>query len=458
MNEKTLMRAGIRGIIAGLAAATLAVSVASAAAGPASADPVPPVRTPGLGEVFNGYAVGAMTGGHFGSPNEIFNALLPNDPFYAEPKLTGNEKPGTLLKSKKVDVMFTGLKPANLDAYKIMYVTTGLDAKTPEISTGIIMVPRGKPTASRKLISYQEANDSVGGYCHPSSQWTGGDPMDGASWSALGPLALMFDKGYSVVISDVGNNGDLSPHGVFAGKYAAHTQLDAIRAATQVPSGQGTTVIVAKPKVVMFGIAGGGVGAATSAELQGSYAPELDVRGTVLEGMVVNQRNFLRVTSGSVGSGFGFATLLGLEPKYPEMKLDAKLTPVGKQVADYYRSQCQTPAYFMMPFIPLSALFVGNQNPADIKDFQHVYDDNQLGKHAPKAPVLITSCRGDDSPMSLVPAQDARDLAATYRRGGTDVTYAGSDCSMLKAITDIYGWGTDLFGMQTLPWIDSRLR
>jgi hypothetical protein len=455
MSVKTMRCKGIRGLVVGLAilTLTLAVSAAGVAAAPASAGPVPPVRTPGLGEVFNGYAVGSMTGGHFGSPGEIFNALAPNDPFYREPRLTGTEKPGTLLKSKKVDVMFTGLKPANLDAYKIMYVTTGLDAKTPEISTGIIMVPRGKPTASHKVISYQEANDSVGGYCHPSSQWTGGDPLDGSSWSALGPLALMFDKGYSVVISDVGNNGDLSPHGVFAGKYAAHTQLDAVRAATQAPAG-----IVHKPKVVLFGIAGGGVGAAHAAELQGSYAPELDVRGTVLEGMVVNQRNFLRVTSGSVGSGFGFATLLGLEPKYPEMKLDEKLTPIGKQIADYYRTQCQTPAYFMMPFIPLSALFVGNRNPADIKEFQHVYDDNLLGTRAPKAPVLITSCRADDSPMSLVPAQDARNLAATYRRGGTNVTYAGSDCSMVKAITDIYGWGTDLFGMQTLPWIDSRLR
>ncbi len=120
-----------------------------------------------------------------------------------------------------MDVLFTGYKPGQLDAYKIMYVTTGIDGSTPVVSTGIMMIPiDGTPASEKKVISYQEANDSVGGYCHPSSHWTGGDPLDGASWSALGPLALMFGKGYAVVISDVGNNGDRDPHGVFAGKFA----------------------------------------------------------------------------------------------------------------------------------------------------------------------------------------------------------------------------------------------
>lgn len=143
------------------------------------------------------------------SPQEAFQALRADDPFYREPPLTGTEKPGTVLKAEKVDVMFTGVKPANLDAWKLMYVTTERDGGTPAISTGILMIPRdGKPAHEKHVVSYQEANDSVGWNCHPSTQWTGGDPLDGASWSALGPLALMFGKGYAVMISDVGNDAD----------------------------------------------------------------------------------------------------------------------------------------------------------------------------------------------------------------------------------------------------------
>ena len=439
-----------------LVALAAAVALVGACTGTVAAEPAPPPppQTPGLDKVFNGYVVGALQGGTPASPQEVFQGLAANDPFYQEPPLSGDEKPGTILRSKKVDVLFTGLKPANLDAWKLMYVSTERDGVTPTISTGILMVPRdGKPANERHLVSYQQANDSVGGGCHPSTQWTGGDPLDGASWSALGPLALMFGKGHAVMISDVGNDADRSPHGVFAGKYAAHTQLDGARAALNL----GEAGLDPHAQTALFGIAGGGVGAAFSSELQPTYAPELNLKSTVLEGMVVNQRNFMRVADGGIGSGFALATLLGLEPKYPEMDLNSKLSPAGRGVADIFRNQCQD-AYFAMPFVPLGAMFNSGVSPADEPEFQHVFDDNELGKTGTpqQSKVLITSCAKDDSFMSLVPARDSRDLADNYRRQGTDVTYQPTDCSMVKMLTDLYGWGTDLFGMQTVDWMDSH--
>ncbi|WP_416382299.1 lipase family protein [Nocardia transvalensis] len=420
--------------------------------------PQPPgdvqTSTPGLDRVFNGFVVGSIQNATPASPQESFQALMFDDPFYQEPPLRGDEKPGTVLKAKPVDVMFLGNKPGTVEAYKLMYVTTGVDGVTPVISTGILMIPRdGKPNSERKLISYQEANDSVGWSCHPSTQWTGGDPLDGSSWSALGPLALMFGKGYAVMISDVGNDGDRRPHGVFAGKFAAHAQLDGVRAALN----HREAGLDPNAQVALFGIAGGGVGAGFSAEMQPEYAPELNVKSAVLEGMVVNQRNFMRVANGSVGSGFAFATLLGLEPWYPEMKLDEKLNPAGLGIANLFRTQCQTPAYFGMPFVPLAGLFNTGRNPADEPDFQAVFDDNELGKSGtPKAKVLIASCAADDSFMSLVPARDSRELADKYRAQGADVSYQPTNCSMVRMLTDLYGWGTDLFGMQTIDWLDSK--
>ncbi|WP_433660438.1 lipase family protein [Nocardia sp. CA-128927] len=431
------------------------VAVATAAslvlcAGTAAAEQEMP--TPGLDRVFNGFVVGQIQGAQPVPPDQAFQALLANDPFYQEPPLTGAEQPGTLLKANKVDVMFLGITPPDIEAYKLMYVTTANDGVTPTISTGILMIPnQGPPVGEKKLISYQEANDSVGWSCHPSTQWTGGDPLDGSSWSALGPLALMFDKGYAVMISDVGNDGDRKPHGVFAGKFAAHAQLDGVRAALA----HREAGLDPKAPTALFGIAGGGVGAAFSAELQPTYAPELDVKSAVLEGMVVNPRNFMRVADGSVGSGFALATLLGLEPAYPEMEVNAKLNPAGVGLANAFRTQCQTPAYFGLPFLPLNTLFNSGLGPADEPAFQRAFEENILGRSGtPKAKVAITSCAADDSLMSLVPAKDSRDLAETYRAGGTDVTYQPSDCSMVRMLTDIYGWGTDLFGMQTIDWID----
>jgi hypothetical protein len=29
---------------------------------------------------------------------------------------------------------------------------------------------------------------------------------------------------------------------------------------------------------------------------------------------------------------------------------------------------------------------------------------------------------------------------------------------MTRFVTDIYGWGTDLFGMQTVSWLEAQLK
>ncbi|WP_084638113.1 lipase family protein [Gordonia shandongensis] len=439
------------GALTVVAAALVGASLVSA---PAHAGP--PNRTPQLSEVFNGFVIGTFQHGRMADAHEAITPLLRTDPFYREPTLSGDEKPGTLLKARKVAVQFLGFRPGDVDAYKIMYVTTKLDG-SPDISTGLIMIPRdGRDNADRTVVSYQMANDSVGGNCHPSAMWTGSDPMDGASWSALGPLAQLFGKGYAVVMSDVGNNGDPNPHGVFAGKYNARTSLDAVRAAFSVRDAG----LSATAPIGMFGIAGGGVGTGHALEMKDEYAPELNVRAAVLEGMVSNYRNFIATADGSVGSGFAMATLLGLEPAYPDMRIDDHLTPAGRKVADYYRTQCQTPAYFTLPMVPLRTLFKGDRSPANIKSFQRAYRDNLMGRGTPAKGVrtLIASCGADDSPMSLVPAADSRRLARAWRSRGARVDYQPTDCSMVRFITDAYGWGTDLFGMQTVDWLAANLK
>ncbi|TWS19381.1 lipase [Tsukamurella asaccharolytica] len=458
-----------------LLAALVAVLIAAVGVTPARAVPTPSPRptpgqpaapttpsppaepsTPGLDKVFNGYVLGTFATARLGSPEEIFTALTKTDPFYREPALRPSDVPGTLLKAMKVDVMFLGVKPGKLQAWRTMYVTTGIDGTTRKISTGIVMIPETGPRAADKsIIGYQQANDSVGAGCHPSTQWTGRNPLDGASWSALGPLALMLGQGDAVAISDVGNDADPKPHGVFAGKFAGHALLDGVRAAQSLRDAG----LSKDARVGLFGIAGGGVGAATAALAAQKYAPELNIRATVLQGMVVDQRTFMEMSSGSLGAGFAFATLLGLEPEYPEMKVNEQLNPAGRALADVFRSQCQD-IYFLTPLVPLGVLFANGKPPSQQPTFQRAFDDNDLLRRegpGPSSPVLIASCAKDDSSMSLVPAADARKLADKWRASGTDVTYRPTDCSMTKMITDIYGWGTDLFGMQTVVWLHDRL-
>lgn len=99
----------------------------------------------------------------------------------------------------------------------------------------------------------------------------------------------------------------------------------------------------------------------------------------------------------------------------------------------------------------MQTLFKGNRNPADIPSFQRAYRDNVLGRRHPNPKCSHHLVRQGRSDHVDVPAKDARNLAATYRRGGTRVTYAPTNCSWIEMITNLYHWGTDLFGVQTPP-------
>ncbi|WP_020170195.1 lipase family protein [Gordonia polyisoprenivorans] len=449
---------GRAGVIVGLVVLVLVAWVqlpgAAAADEPPTYSGAVPLTPPGLGTIFGGYVLGTFRDGRLATGQEDFEGLAADDPFYVEPSISQDVKPGTLLKAKRFDVLFAGVKPAHVAAYKIMYVTENVRGRK-VISTGVVMIPEdGKPNGSRSVVAYQEANDSVGAKCHPSTQWSGGALGEASAWSALGPLALMFQRGLAVVISDIGNDADPSPHGVFAGKFAGHALLDGVRAAYRV----GPAALNPRNPVGIFGVAGGGVGAGFAAENVARYAPEINLKATMLEGMAVDQKNFIRFADGRLGTGFVFATLLGLEAQYPEMALDKKLNPAGRALADAYRKSCQMAYFGMPPLVPLKTLFTSGQAPADIPEFAHVYRDNTLGRgDRPRGKVLVSACNADNSFMSLIPAADSKNLVTRYARQGADAQYYGMNCGMDVFVTNIYKWGTELFGMHTVDWLATEV-
>ncbi|MGL4305236.1 MAG: lipase family protein [Mycobacteriaceae bacterium] len=442
-----------RALVLPLALAIFAVGSSGSAL--AEPDPTPvPLDVPTLKEVFNGFILGSIRDSRAASIQENFDGLFATDPFFVEPPLKGDEAPGTLLRAQRFDVLFSGVKPANISAWKMMYVTQDVEGKL-DISTGVVMIPEdGRDNSTRSVVAYQEANDSVGANCHPSTQWSGGAFSDASAWSALGPLALLWGEGLATVISDVGNDADPHPHGVMAGRYAGMALLNGVRAAYKV---QEAGLNPASP-LGIFAVAGGGVGGGFAAEYQPWYAPELNLKATMLEAMAADQREFIRFASGGLGSGFALATLLSLEAQYPEMKIDEKLNPAGKAMADAFRVSCQTYLYFSTPFLPLNILFNSGQNPADIEAFLPVYEQNNLSYGtAPKSKMLISSCGSDDSFMVVTPAQGSRDMVERYRAQGVNAQYHPLECGLNVFLTDMYRWGTELFGMHTIDWLANEL-
>lgn len=273
-----LALAGVLGFSAGVvpagagtvSTATPSEHVDSAGNGDAGGAFGNPLDPPMLSEVLNPFAAAALRDGVPASFEENAQGLWgPPGRFYDEPPVDDSMPVGHLLKSEPFDVIFNGIKPANIRAWRLMYVTEDVEHRK-VISTGIIMLPSdGRDDSTRPVVAYQEANDSAGAKCHPSSQWSGGAYAEASAWSAAGPLAQMLGEGAAVFISDIGNDADPGVHGVFAGRYAGMALLNGLRAAYQVPGPD----LDPENKVGVFGVAGGGVGAAFAIEYQPWYAP-----------------------------------------------------------------------------------------------------------------------------------------------------------------------------------------
>lgn len=406
-----------------------------------------------------GPIIATLIGNGISAPNlaYVLGGFIPrHDPFYDAPALTAADVPGTVLKVQPVTAQFIVLRP-RVDAWRLMYVTRDLTrgGDNRVVATGILFLPRdGRPNAERPLIGYQEANDSLGSYCGPSNQWVGRDFLDDSLRSAAGPLMMMLNRGAAVMMSDDGNDGSPPPHSPFAGLQGGPALLDGLRAALRVP---GVGLDPHTP-IGLFGIAGGGVHSGFAAELAPTYARELNLKAQVLEGMVTDPEHFVARADGGIGSGFAFADILGLGVAYPRMNVQAHLSPLGATVATSYRRGCQTPWYFLMPYVPLSALFTA-ADPATNPDFRDAFAQNRLDGHVgtPRVATMISSCTSDSSPLNLIATKDILALIATYRGRGVDVSFEPTSCRIADFLTRLYRSGTDLFGMQQVGWLVGQL-
>lgn len=437
----------IRPLLAAVLAAVLALGglLATGARTPAAAAPtITPDR------VFTPFIQDTIRDGRLASPDELLPTLPRDDPFYRPPADLDPYTPhGTLLRARPVQIQYLAVQPAHIRAWQLLFVSTGLDGLARPVS-GLLMIPDTAPAdGPRSLVGYVEANDSLADGCNPSFQWTGGDQIDPALASAMGPVAQMFSDGHAVMMSDYVNDGEPGPHPFSVSSLSGPSVLDGLTAAMQIEEAR----LAPDIPIGLFGIAGGGVAAGAAAERAAEYAPHLNIRGTVLQAMVVDPASFERTADGGIGAGFVFANALGYAAGYPEdIDLDAELTPAGMALADVFHRSCQA-VYLGTPFVPLGALFV-NGRPADNPAFRRAYEENRLGQGIPNAPVLISSCRDD----FLVPYRDAENLGNYYRSGGTDVTFEPSGCSLGDVLSDPYKAGTELFGMQTVPWLTEKLR
>jgi len=218
--------------------------------------------------------------------------ILPpsSDPFYTYSGKLARIAPGTVLKSRKVDV--TLLAPTPISATQLLFRTTNELGKPALAVTTVIQPPTG--SLAPRILSWQTFYDSLGSQCEPSYELQGGagnySSCDVDGQAEGGGMASFLTQGDTVMTTDYEDTNESWA----AGQLEGYATLDGIRAVENYFHYYEPTTPVA-----MIGYSGGAIASQWAAEVAPAYAPRLDIVGTAAGGVFVDPIQSLHYIDGN---------------------------------------------------------------------------------------------------------------------------------------------------------------
>ena len=342
--------------------------------------------------------------------------LLPSDdPFYQPPLGFQHAEPGTVLRSRDVELAFLGLIPQPVNAVQLLYRTMDMHGEPEATATTVIVPAELAPERPCPLLSYQCAIDAVSSRCFPSYALR----RRAKALGSIGQfefflIAAAVAEGWAVSVPD--HEGLL---GLWGAPYEpGYRVLDGIRAAL----GSERLGLSPSAPIGLWGYSGGGLASAWAAEMCAEYAPELNIVGAVLGSPVGDLGNTFRRLNGSILSGLPALVVAALAHIYPELDrvikehsneegralleslekmttVEAVVRMAGKNMGDYLDE-------------PLESIL-------STPEVMHVFENIKLGTAVPTPPVLIVQAVHD----YLIDVKDIDVLADAYSAGGARVTY-----------------------------------
>ncbi|KPI18294.1 Triacylglycerol lipase [Actinobacteria bacterium OV450] len=297
-------------------------------------------------------------------------------------------------------------QPTNTRAWKIHYRSTTADG-APNTVSGTVIVPQDGRTGPRPLVTYAVGTVGMGDSCAPSNNLPYGTAMEA---NLIQQLTL---RGWAVVVTDYEGLGTPGVHTYTVGPSAGHAVLDAARAAERLPEAG----LSADTPVGIMGYSQGGQASSWAAELQGSYAPELRVKGTATGGVPADLMKVAEANNGSYGSGLIFMAAAGQDAAFPELRLDSYLNPAGKALVAGMKDGCVAIDAIAGSFKRISDLTT--RNPLEQPDWQARLNQSRLGRTPPAAPVYQYHAVGDE----LIPYAVGRQLRAEWCAKGANVEW-----------------------------------
>jgi len=335
------------------------------------------------------------------------------DPFYTSPAGLDGVAPGTVLRSRRVQVSFFGRFRAG-DAVQLMYRSTDAQGR-PEAAVTTVVVPRGKDPANCPVLSYQCAIDAVAARCFPSYALRRGAELVGASVQAeFLFITAALARGWAVSIPD--HEG---LKGMWGAPYEAGFRvLDGLRAAVNYAELR----LSPNAPMAVWGYSGGGLASGWAAEAAANYAPELDIVGAVLGSPVVDPESVARRLNASPWAGLAALMIASLVHVFPEAKkvVDEHATDEGKALLAEIEGLSTGGAIRRFRNADIADYVdVSFEELFALTELRHVFEVTRLGQKVPSMPLLLIQGVHD----RIVDVADVDKLVQTYTEGGAAVSY-----------------------------------
>ena len=251
------------------------------------------------------------------------------DPFYQPPRGYRQPPPGTVLRSRAVELAFLGVIPQRITATQLLYRSTNLHGDPEAAVTTALVPPQRHPGSVCPVLSYQCAIDAVASRCFPSyALRRGARPLGAFVQSEYLLVAAALAEGWAVLVPD---------HEGRDGRWGAPYEpgyriLDGVRAAL----GCERLGLSPSAPVALWGYSGGGLASAWAAESRGGYAPELNIVGAVLGSPVADPGSVARRLNRTFFAGLPAMMIAALTDVFPgaQRVVDEHSTEAGKALLD----------------------------------------------------------------------------------------------------------------------------
>ncbi|MFE0368689.1 lipase family protein [Streptomyces tendae] len=348
--------------------------------------------------------------------------------FYTPPsELPGAD--GTLIRHEPLPLALSlpGIDgPLPGRATRLMYKSTDANGEAVAV-TGAYIEPaaRWRGDGPRPLVAVAPGTMGQGDQCAASMALEHPLQLNGQTVSVgyedLSVYRLLL-RGVAVVVTDYVGLGTTDRLHTYVNRVdGAHAVLDAVRAARSLDSAS----VTSESRVGLFGYSQGGGATAAAAELQPSYAPDVQLAGTYAGAPPADLTEVTRAIDGSDLAGALGWSLNGFLQTEPALRpiADRYINEAGQEALKDLSTMCVGDALFGYGGDSSTDWTKTGQSISDVIRAEPVLQtflaEQRIGSLRPAGPVRVATGTSDD----LVPHGQARRLAVDWCGKGAQVTY-----------------------------------